>query len=1093
MICKCKIIKQVYSNNNYQVLGCVPIQNSDVKLNKYHNFTIVGDLGMLEVGNEYELELEEKESKYGGYEYHVISIPSFNSYNITDIESLDKDSEYELLKTIMTDSQAKSVNEAYPNFIRLILKGEESNIDYSKIYNVGAVRIKSYIIKINSLFKYLKIMNDNKKLDLTYSEAVTLCKKYGNIESTQKQIDDFPYMILIDVLNRSFNASDKKILEIWPELKNSDQRCEYAILKFLKENEKDGNTRIKGNELAKYVGALDMELVKKMKNVAIESNKIYYNEKEKDLSIMNTFLDECYIANSLYGKINNPRILNIEYKKYQNTDINLTDEQMEIMNLVCNYDIALLIGGSGTGKSSSMKALVNMLEDNNLTYTLVAPTGIASKRLKETTGRNSSTIHKRIMSGNLIDTDVLIIDEFSMLSVNLFAQLLRDTLDYTKIVLVCDNEQLASISCGNVLQNILDSKKIPTAKLTKVFRYGKGGIATVGTDARNGILYLNKNGTLKSINMNDINDYKFVPIGEDPLSQIFEEYKKLTQIYKPKDILVLSPFNVGSFGSYAINAKIQAEYNPPKTNENFVIRKMSDAPNGKIIFRIGDKVINTSNNYNAKTKELLDYEKYIKEAEYEVENAKEIDGENSEYYYKKYDKLNEIIENSPQSTSVMNGDIGFIVDIDNESNIYIKFDEEIVVYDKSDLQNLLLGYAISIHKCVTGDTLIYTNYGIKNISEIVNNHEEWENKQIQVYNNNYFENPISYYKNPPQECIKITTNNGYSIESTLDHSLFIQNERGEIVKTEAKNIKCNDYIALVKNSNAFATEYVTYTYNNKTFYVDENMGMLLGMMLVGGEIDNSNHNIIYRNSNTEILYRYFDLIKSLRIDKIKSKNIKINKEIIQIHSEHICKILNDILKLEDKEKDIPECILSSPRNVVSKMIDGILMHYHLENCPTVEIENQPISFLRHLQILMLNLGIITKLSEKENKLYIDYENMNSLNIFLDKVISIVPTIKETYCLEMPESHTFTQNGFFGGNCQGTESPAVMMITHPSHSRMLTKNLLYVGLTRAKEMLVEIGDIDAISIALTKSETRIRNTWLYDLIMEKWEENIKNDE
>ena len=687
--CKCKIIKQVYARDDFRIFGCVPLDESPVKLSKYHNFTITGSLGMLEQGNEYTLELEETTGKYG-LQYNVISVPSFDTFDIKDINDLDDKTELTMLNNIMSPSQAQYMNDAYPNFIRKCLLGEEKDIDYHNIYNVAEYRLNSYIEKVNSLFKYFKLMNDNKDFELNYGDCTKICEQYSSIELAQKSLNINPYLVLCGILDWSFPKADNVVLKARPKFKDSDVRCEYLMLHLLKENENDGNTRILGNILATYVNDWDNELLKRMKNVAINSPNIYYDTDTKDLSIMGTYLAECSIAYELKYRLDNPRVLDIDYMKYQHGEFDLTDEQMGILKLMCEQDVAMLVGYSGSGKSTTVQAIVSLLEDNDLTYTLLAPTGIASRRLKETTHRSASTIHKKLANDGIIDTDVVLIDEVSMVGVELFAHLLTSLAGSTKVIMVCDNEQLASISCGNIVTDILKSNKKPVAKLTKVCRYGTAGLAPVATDIRNGQDYL-------SHSIDKFNDYKFIPIEPNPINQIIEEYKKLLDSYSYKDILVLSPFNVGTFGTYAINSRIQAEVNPPKPNENFMIRKIKDAPNGEILFRVGDKVINKKNNYNAKTEDYIEFNRVLKQMEYQLEDIKEFDGEFSDEYYDYMDRINEYKASAPNQTFIMNGEIGYIKAIDKEKNVYVQFEEVMIVCESADLQNLLLAYAISIH------------------------------------------------------------------------------------------------------------------------------------------------------------------------------------------------------------------------------------------------------------------------------------------------------------------------------------------------------------------------------------------------------------
>jgi len=232
----------------------------------------------------------------------------------------------------------------------------------------------------------------------------------------------------------------------------------------------------------------------------------------------------------------------------------------------------------------------------------------------------------------------LIIDECSMIGVNLLGLLFQYVNKNTKIVLICDEAQLASISCGNIVQDIIDSNIVPTVKLNKVFRYGIGGIATVATDIRNGK-------ELKE--ENKYQDYQFVPISNNPLNDILSIYNNELKKYNPEDIMILSPFNVRETGTYAINAEIQKEYNQ---NESFMSYKKQGFD---IEFKIGDRIVNTENNYHMQSD---------------------------------YDEV-----------AIMNGDIGKIINYDG-NNIKVQFDNANVYLEKNDMFKMLLANAISIHK-----------------------------------------------------------------------------------------------------------------------------------------------------------------------------------------------------------------------------------------------------------------------------------------------------------------------------------------------------------------------------------------------------------
>ena len=262
----------------------------------------------------------------------------------------------------------------------------------------------------------------------------------------------------------------------------------------------------------------------------------------------------------------------------------------------------------------------------------------------------------RLVNEAPITEDFVIVDEMSMVGVELLSRLFDKCTKKTRFIFVCDEAQLASISCGNVVQDIIDSGLVPTATLTKIFRYGTSGLATVATDTREGHIGPRQNG--------QFSDYRFIPIQDNSIPQILEYYESLLNKYSKDDIMVLSPFNKGPSGTIAINNAIQSRYNPnPDTH---ALRKL---PTGDtIMFKVGDKVINTHNEYNMPCFLTDD------------------DGS--------------LVE-SGSSISVMNGDIGYvryIKETDKGIHMAVEFDTGMADIYGPYMNNLLLGYSISVHK-----------------------------------------------------------------------------------------------------------------------------------------------------------------------------------------------------------------------------------------------------------------------------------------------------------------------------------------------------------------------------------------------------------
>lgn len=335
--------------------------------------------------------------------------------------------------------------------------------------------------------------------------------------------------------------------------------------------------------------------------------------------------------------------------------------------LVLRRNNKIFITGN-CGKSATTSSIINMLSDNSKTVTIFAPTGRASKISKSYTGLNAKTIHRGLgfmppnswtyNLNNKLNYDVIIIDEFSMCGLDLFGRLI-DAIDFnkTKLLLVGDAAQLPSVSAGNLMRDFINSKKIPMVTLTKIFRYNSSGIINVATDIRMGKQYLPKTKD-NMININGNKDYTFIKSSnENTLKSVVTLYKKLLNNgCKVEDIQVLSSYNKGDYGTVNINNKLQRIANKNYGSENNI--KV-----GETTYYVDDIIIQKSNNYKA------------------------------------------IVNNDAFSdditTFISNGECGKIIDINNDVAV-IDFDGTEILYTKSDLINVRLGYSISIHSSQGG-------------------------------------------------------------------------------------------------------------------------------------------------------------------------------------------------------------------------------------------------------------------------------------------------------------------------------------------------------------------------------------------------------
>lgn len=670
---KAKCLKNVYKNGDYRIFSWSPIEkDKELKLSNYFTFSTKGNDSYIQEQKEYTIELEEisYDSKWGAT-YKILSCPSLVELNF---DTLTRDESFNILMDCTSSERiANNILDAYEDFIKIILTEGKESIDLNKIKGVGEAYLNSYSRELNEKYKYIALINKLKDFQIDVGDCKALYSVYDKDEEIVSEIEKNPYKILIGVLKRSFENADKMILELRDDLTHSEERCSYLILSVLETNESYGNTKCNANVIYDYI-IKNYTQAKDIKDLIVPTvlnNKelFYYDEETKDLAILNTYLGECQIASLSVDKNEEPHILDIDWKSYKDLDdFHLTDEQLGALENFCNYDFTILCGKSGSGKTSTMKALVKLMEDNDMSYSLLSPTGSASLRLKEQTHRPASTIHRKVLRDGKINSDVIIVDEMSMVSLDVFVMLINAISNKDcKIVLCGDDSQLPSISKGKVFNDLIESNKVPKTILTKVFRYDTNGGAFVGENIRLGRQFLNNEKVKVKGNIYNIcGNYKFVQT-ENIFENVISEYKSLLKKYKPNEIMILSAYNIGDCGTYKLNQTIEDEYNPPKANEKTLSYKINGV---KINFRVGSRVVNTKNNYNALP----------------LDSFKEIQKSNGK-----------LTEEDVRVTELFNGQIGVVAEVQDEY-LVCQFDEELIVIDKHKLNTLLLARAISIHR-----------------------------------------------------------------------------------------------------------------------------------------------------------------------------------------------------------------------------------------------------------------------------------------------------------------------------------------------------------------------------------------------------------
>ena len=365
-------------------------------------------------------------------------------------------------------------------------------------------------------------------------------------------------------------------------------------------------------------------------------------------------------------------------------------------------NVTIITGGPGTGKTTIIKTIIDLFEERKKKVVLTAPTGRAAKKMTEATGKEASTLHRLLGIGKLddegiysrhsdykgepIDADLIVVDELSMVDMFLMNYLLNCIYQGTKLILVGDVDQLASVGPGSVLKDLINSDTINTVKLDKIFRQAAKSKIVLNAHRVNSGLGFIKNDD-EEIEEDTKQDFFFIrqnsteKMLQEVISLSTGRLEKFGNYDFFKNIQVLTPTKKGPLGTRELNKALQAVLNPN-------VDELPERKIGDVVYRVGDRVMQIKNNYD------ITWEREAKPF-----GVGKIDGKSEEnswasmYLAKPKDKK-EI------GTGVFNGEMGTIIEIDErEKVVKIQFDDEkIAWYEYADLDQIEHSYAITIHK-----------------------------------------------------------------------------------------------------------------------------------------------------------------------------------------------------------------------------------------------------------------------------------------------------------------------------------------------------------------------------------------------------------
>lgn len=685
---KGELVKRVYKSDGFGVYA-VEVDKYKypmVEHNKYGSVSIIGDLPELIHGVEYEIEAVREDGKYGA---------SYRIKNIRRNQPLTREGVRTFLEEITSVDRAAVIADAYPNIIELVKEGRTHEIDTDRLKGIGEHSLAVIIDKITQNFHLSDIVAEFNGV-LSFTMVKKLYDKYKSVDMLKSALVDAPYATLTAVNGIGFKKADDMVIVMQDEgildfeynIKTSQDRCHACIMYVLGENENDGNTKMDISKLIGAVKDLAPECIDTF-SFAMNNNDIWFDTETKEVALSFTRDMEEYVATTIVDNLDKwtDNKWQCDIEKYREIpDGTLTDEQIGVLDMVNNSSICILRGAAGVGKSSAVRAVISMLDDMDKSYVIMAPTGKSAKLVAEMTGREAKTIHRAIgysptglweyNKNNPLDVDVIIVDETSMVDVYLFWRLVQAiNFASTKLLLIGDDAQLPSVGCGNVFHDLMESNLIPTTTLTKVFRYGEGGVMKVATDIRTSTPYLPSSirGGFGKFGNNA--DYVFYDISTDDKDERIAKYEaRVVSIYKKliesgcplTDIQVINAKNVGEYGADKYNKLLQKVANKNCGSDNFF-------KSGDNMYYVGDIVMQCSNNYKAPTSEIV---MSPVEARFYREN-KDVEW---------------------PTCFVANGESGKVVSVSKDF-IDIDFGNGCVVqYNHGMAQDIKLGYAITTHK-----------------------------------------------------------------------------------------------------------------------------------------------------------------------------------------------------------------------------------------------------------------------------------------------------------------------------------------------------------------------------------------------------------
>ncbi|UUV46151.1 RecD-like DNA helicase [Bacillus phage vB_BanS-Thrax2] len=665
--------KQLFfdSESSFGIYACEvnPEYTGKVKMNNYGNISFKGIAPNLDLGTEYTAVVtEDTKSNYRG-SYILESIKQERPTTVEEQKNF--------FKMILTETQVENIFAVYEgqDVIDMI---QNDTFDYSKVKGLGDKTYEKMKEKVLMNLDMSELLVFLGKHGIKYNMVSKLLKEYKNPQIVMEKIEENPY-VLSKVKGIGFKTCDAIAKAMGYDMK-SKHRIRSCIMFVISTENTNGHSWIEHKQLLnKAIELLNINktyiedvLAKGFKHIVkidtrYATRKVYEAEQYVAMK-MNQFKTQS-------SQVFPTSFLDEFLDSYcERNGVELEENQRQFFHDWNENNLLLLIGGGGMGKSWLQRILLELIDTKHLKTALLAPTGKASKVMTGYTGKEASTIHRKIGSfdeeedANIeIQEDVIIVDESSMCDIAILSKLFKAITNYnTRILFVGDDFQLPSVGVGNFLYDAINSGCVKISRLKKVFRQQDGGILDVSTDVRNGIKFFDNSLEGRKVFGKDcvfhLVDSEYVFDG------IVHHYSNVIKRFDPEDVVILSPTKKGRLGTLRINRAIQEIINPASATKK---EHEFGTEDNKTIFRVGDSVMNTVNMYNMTTVNSL------------------------------FGTLDEMFDDNNSGTAdVFNGDTGKIVAINEEDKtVIVDFEGVVIKFKFEDAKSTLIhSWAMTIHK-----------------------------------------------------------------------------------------------------------------------------------------------------------------------------------------------------------------------------------------------------------------------------------------------------------------------------------------------------------------------------------------------------------